>query len=82
MKNAHSYSLDAIGEYELNERKTQFEGTLDQLYNQHFKKFIEYNRQDTLLLHKLDRKLQFLIWQVNWHMPTQCYYKPQWVLWQ
>jgi DNA polymerase elongation subunit (family B) len=56
----HSYSLDAIGEYELNERKTQFEGTLDSLYNQHFKKFIEYNRQDTLLLHKLDRKLQFL----------------------
>ena len=56
----HSYSLDAIGEYELNERKTQFEGTLDQLYNQHFKKFIEYNRQDTLLVHKLDRKLQFL----------------------
>ena len=56
----HSYSLDAIGEHELNERKTQFEGTLDQLYNQHFKRFIEYNRQDTLLLHKLDRKLQFL----------------------
>jgi DNA polymerase elongation subunit (family B) len=49
-----------FGEYELNERKTQFEGTLDQLYNQHFKKFIEYNRQDTLLLHKLDKKLRFL----------------------
>jgi DNA polymerase elongation subunit (family B) len=56
----HSYSLDAIAEYELGERKTQFEGTLDQLYNQHFKTFIEYNRQDTMLLHKLDRKLQFL----------------------
>jgi len=56
----HSYSLDAIGEYELDERKTQFEGTLDQLYNQHFKKFIEYNRQDTLLVHKLDKKLKFL----------------------
>jgi DNA polymerase elongation subunit (family B) len=56
----HSYSLDAIGEYELNERKTQFEGTLDQLYNQHFKKFIEYNRQDTALLAKLDKKLRFL----------------------
>ena len=56
----HSYSLDAIGEYELNERKTQFEGTLDQLYNQHFKKFIEYNRQDTMLVNKLDKKLQFL----------------------
>ena len=56
----HSYSMDAIGEYELNERKTQFEGTLDQLYNQHFKKFIEYNRQDTALLAKLDKKLRFL----------------------
>jgi DNA polymerase elongation subunit (family B) len=56
----HSYSLDAIGEYELGERKTQFEGTLDQLYNQHFKKFIEYNRQDTMLIAKLDKKLRFL----------------------
>jgi len=56
----HSYSLDAIGEYELDERKTQFEGTLDQLYNQNFKIFLEYNRQDTLLLHKLDQKLRFL----------------------
>ena len=56
----HSYSLDAIAEYELGERKTQFEGTLDQLYNQHFKTFIAYNRQDTALLNKLDKKLQFL----------------------
>jgi DNA polymerase elongation subunit (family B) len=56
----HSYSLDAIGEYELDERKTAFEGTLDQLYNQNFKTFIEYNRQDTLLLYKLDKKLKFL----------------------
>jgi len=56
----HSYSLDAIGEYELDERKTQFEGTLDQLYNQNFKTFLDYNRQDTLLLAKLDKKLKFL----------------------
>jgi DNA polymerase elongation subunit (family B) len=56
----HSYSLDAIGEYELNDSKTAYEGTLDQLYNQNFKKFIEYNRQDTLLLDKLDKKLQFI----------------------
>ena len=28
-----SYTLDAIGEYELDERKVQYEGTLDQLYN-------------------------------------------------
>jgi DNA polymerase elongation subunit (family B) len=56
----HSYSLDAIAEYELDERKTEYEGTLDQLYNQDFPKFIEYNRQDTALLAKLDKKLRFL----------------------
>jgi DNA polymerase elongation subunit (family B) len=56
----HSYSLDAIAEYELGETKTVFEGTLDQLYNQNFKRFIEYNRQDTMILAKLDRKLKFL----------------------
>ena len=37
-----------------------FEGTLDQLYNQNFKRFIEYNRQDTMILAKLDQKLKFL----------------------
>ena len=56
----HSYSLDAIGEHELNERKVAYEGSLDQLYNQDFTKFIDYNRQDTLLLAKLDTKLRFL----------------------
>jgi len=56
----HSYSLDAIGEYELDERKIAYEGTLDQLYNKDFPKFIDYNRQDTMLLAKLDKKLRFL----------------------
>jgi DNA polymerase elongation subunit (family B) len=56
----HSYSLDAIGEYELGERKTAYEGTLDQLYNQDFETFIEYNRQDVALLFKMDQKLRFL----------------------
>ena len=56
----HSYRLDAIAEYELGERKTQYEGTLDQLYNNDFKTFIEYNRQDTMLLDRLDKKLKFL----------------------
>lgn len=56
----HSYRLDAIAEYELGETKTVYEGTLDQLYNNDFKKFIEYNRQDCALLNKLDRKLKFI----------------------
>jgi DNA polymerase elongation subunit (family B) len=56
----HSYSLDAIGEYELNERKTAYEGSLDQLYNRDFETFIQYSRQDVALLNKLDKKLRFL----------------------
>ena len=56
----HSYSLDAIGEYELDERKVAYEGTLDELYKQDFPTFLDYNRQDTMLLHKLDQKLKFI----------------------
>ena len=56
----HTYRLDAIGELEIGENKTVYEGTLDQLYNNDFRKFIEYNRQDTALLDKLDKKLKFL----------------------
>lgn len=56
----HSYSLDAIGEYELGEKKVAYEGTLDQLYNNDFYTFIDYNRQDVELLVKLDAKLQFI----------------------
>ena len=56
----HTYRLDAIGEMELGEKKTVYEGTLDQLYNQDFKTFVEYNRQDVQLLNNLDKKLKFL----------------------
>lgn len=56
----HSYALDAIGEYELNEQKLAYEGSLDQLYNQDFYKFLDYNRQDVVLLKKLDIKLKFI----------------------
>jgi len=56
----HSYSLDAIGEYEIGEKKTAYEGSIDYMYNNDFEKFIEYNRQDTLLLVKIDNKNQFI----------------------
>ena len=56
----HSYRLDAIGEMEVGEKKTVYEGTLDQLYNNDFRTFIEYNRQDVALLDKLDKKLRFI----------------------
>ena len=56
----HSYRLDAIAEYELNQRKTQYEGTLDQLYNNDFRTFVEYNINDCKLLDDLDKKLKFM----------------------
>lgn len=56
----HSYSLNAIAEIELGETKVAYDGTLDELYNDDFKKFLEYNIQDTRLLDKLDKKLQFI----------------------
>ena len=56
----HSYSLDAISNMELGEMKTPYEGTLDTLYNSDFRTFIEYNRQDVMLIARLDEKLKFL----------------------
>jgi DNA polymerase elongation subunit (family B) len=56
----HTYRLDAIGELEIGETKTVYEGSLDSLYNNDFRTFIEYNIQDTALLDKLDKKLKFI----------------------
>jgi len=56
----HSYSLDAIGEYENVGGKVAHEGTLDQLYNREFSKFILYNREDVALIARLNKKLRFL----------------------
>ena len=56
----HSYALDTIGEHEVGEKKIAYDGTLDQLYNNDFYKFVEYNRQDVALLDKIDKKLRFI----------------------
>ena len=56
----HSYRLDYVGEIEVGENKTPYSGTLDNLYKRDFRKFIEYNRQDTALLQKIDAKKRFI----------------------
>jgi len=56
----HSYRLDFVGEIEIGENKIPYEGTLDSLYKKDFEKFIAYNRQDTALLHKIDKKRKFI----------------------
>jgi DNA polymerase elongation subunit (family B) len=79
----HTYRLDAIGEMEIGENKTVYEGTLDQLYNNDFRRFIEYNRQDTALLDKLDKKLKFLaLANTHWRTNAQCCWLPLWVPWR
>lgn len=56
----HSYSLDAIAEAELGERKVEYEGNLDQLYREDFELFLRYNIKDTELVNRLDQKLQYV----------------------
>jgi DNA polymerase elongation subunit (family B) len=55
-----TYRLDYVGELEVGENKVPYEGTLDQLYNNDYRKFIDYSRQDTMLLYKLDKKLDHI----------------------
>lgn len=55
-----SYALNAIGESEVGEIKVPYEGTLDDLYKKDFLKFIEYSRQDVMLLVKIDAKKLFI----------------------
>lgn len=55
-----SYKLDYIAEIEVGENKTVYEGTLDDLYKKDFFRFIEYNRQDVMLLVKIDAKRKYI----------------------
>lgn len=60
MQELHSYKLDNVGAAEVGENKVPYEGTLDQLYNQDFERFIEYNIQDVDLLVKIDAKNRYI----------------------
>jgi len=55
-----SYRLDDICEYEIGEKKIEYEGTLNDLYENDLQKFVQYNLQDVKLVKKLDDKLNFI----------------------
>jgi DNA polymerase elongation subunit (family B) len=55
-----SYRLDAIGEYEVGEKKVAYDGTLNELYENDIDKFVQYNLQDVKLVKKIDDKLDFI----------------------
>ena len=55
-----SYRLDYIGELEVGMKKIEYQGTLNDLYENDLDKFIEYNIRDVKILVELDKKLDFI----------------------
>ena len=60
MRDEPSWKLDAIGEKYTGLGKIEYDGTLDDLFEQDIKKFIEYNFRDVEILKLLDEKLQYI----------------------
>ena len=56
----HSYKLGHILQVEINETKVEYSGSLDQLWKNDFRLFIQYNIQDVLGIVKMDEKLKFI----------------------
>jgi len=57
----HSYKLDYVLEVEIDEKKVEYEGSLDELWRNDFRTHTLYNRQDTIGLSKVDDKRKFII---------------------
>jgi DNA polymerase elongation subunit (family B) len=55
-----SYSLSNVSLEELKEDKVEFDGTLAELYNNDFVKFVTYNIHDVTLLVRLDAKFRYI----------------------
>lgn len=55
-----SYKLDHIALVELGEQKVTYDGTLDDLYDNDFERFIDYNIHDVTLVDMLDDKLKLI----------------------
>ena len=59
-KDEPSWKLDAIGEKYTGIGKIDYEGSLDDLFEQDIHKFIQYNFRDVEILKLLDEKLQYI----------------------
>lgn len=55
-----SYKLDFIGEKVTGENKVAYEGSLDKLYREDYSTFLRYSKQDSILLKKINDKLDFI----------------------
>ena len=55
-----SYKLDAIGESEVNIKKLDYDGTLDDLWERDRDRYLNYNINDVKILVELDKKLNYI----------------------
>jgi len=55
-----SYRLDAIGKFEVDLGKVEYEGNLDDLFESDINKYIDYNLNDVEIVKRLDEKLKFI----------------------
>lgn len=55
-----SYKLDYIAEKVTGENKVSYEGSLDKLYKEDYLTFLRYSKQDSILLKKIDEKMDFI----------------------
>jgi DNA polymerase elongation subunit (family B) len=55
-----NYKLDTIAKEELKESKKTYDGTLNDLYENDFQKYLEYNLHDARLVRRLNDKLRLL----------------------
>ena len=85
-KDEPSWKLDAIGEKYVGVKKIEYEGNLDQLFEDDIQKFIEYNFRDVEILKLLDEKLDYIALTKNLahkgkHNYSEVYantYNPRW----
>lgn len=59
-KQQTSYSLGYILEKEIEEKKVEYSGSLDQLWKDDTRKFCEYNIQDVMGMSRMDDKLKYI----------------------
>lgn len=59
-KKQPNYRLDTVSESILGESKLKYDGSFQDFYKKDFDKFVDYNIQDTLLVYKMDQKLNYL----------------------
>ena len=49
-----------MGEHEVGQKKVEYSGTLNELFENDIQKFVEYNIQDVRLIKKIDDKCDFI----------------------